>query len=401
MKKVLVTGASGYIGVPLVDLLSKSSYSISVAGRSEQKLKQLFPSIECFSYKELFSKKLRFDYIIHLAVANNDSILHEKDFYNTNVKLLSDLLSFSQHSQVTKFFNFTSIHVFTKRANPYVKTKREALKLLDTVEGFSIHNIFLPAVYDDYLLKGKLKILSKFPRLIRIIAIYILSSIAPLIRKRKLCTKIIRLISLSNPPRNNYFYDDKNRNLIFKTIKIIVDVSFSLTVIILFFWLLAIISLLIKLNSKGPIFFTQDRIGEKGCVFKIYKFRTMHMGTKNIGTHRVEEKQITSLGKFLRKTKLDELPQIINILLGQMSLIGPRPGLSSQKALYMERKKRGVYSVKPGISGYSQLNNIDMSEPKKIAEWDQRYVAMRSIIFDFKLILNTLTDGFGDRLKKK
>ena len=401
MKKVLVTGASGYLGLPLVSILAKSNYKVYAVGRNKKKLRHLFPSIDCFSYNELFSKKLSFDYIIHLAVANNDQELDEKAFYITNVKLLSDLLSFAKRSRVTKFFNFTSFHVFTKKTNPYVRTKQQAIKLLDSVDGFSTHNIFLPAIYCDNHLKGKLKILSKFPRIMRIIAIYILSSIAPLIRKESVCLKTISLIGLPKPPRNNYFYDDQDRNIIFRTIKLFVDLSFSLIVIILFFWLLVIISLLIKLNSKGTIFFTQERVGERGRIFKIYKFRTMQMGTKNMGTHKVEEEKITSLGKFLRKAKLDELPQIINIFLGQMSLIGPRPGLVSQKILYRERKMRDVYSVKPGISGYSQLNNVDMSEPKKIAEWDQRYVAMRSVVFEFKLMFQTLTDGFGDRTKRK
>ena len=125
----------------------------------------------------------------------------------------------------------------------------------------------------------------------------------------------------------------------------------------------------------------------------------MKIGTRNVGTHRIDKNSITSFGKILRKTKLDELPQIINILFGQMSLIGPRPGLPTQKSLYKERKKRGIYSVKPGISGYSQLNNIDMSAPEQIAEWDQRYIAMRSIIFEIKLLLYTFTNGFGDKVK--
>lgn len=125
------------------------------------------------------------------------------------------------------------------------------------------------------------------------------------------------------------------------------------------------------------------------------------MGTKNVGTHRISEQSITGFGKLLRRTKLDELPQIINIFLGEMSLIGPRPGLPSQKTLYKERKKRGVFSVKPGISGYSQVNNVDMSDPKKISEWDERYIAMRSIFFELKLMIHTLISGSGDRTKRK
>ena len=398
MKKVLVTGASGYIGIPLVDLLCQSNYSVSVVGRNKQKLKQLFPSIKSFSYKELFDKELKFDYIVHLAVANNDNKVNPEYYYDTNVTLLKSLLSFSKYSQVSKFFNLTTLHVFTKKENAYVQTKREALKVLEEVQEFSIINVFIPAVYGDNL-KGKLKILSIFPKKIRGISIKLLSSMFPVIERQKLCNHILKLLGESETERNLYFYDDKNKNLLFKTIKIGIDIIFSLTVIVFFSWLLISISLLIKLNSRGPILFIQERVGEGGSIFKIYKFRTMKIGTRNVGTHKVNKKSITTFGRVLRKTKLDELPQIINILFGQMSLIGPRPGLPTQKSLYKERKKRGIYSVKPGISGYSQLNRIDMSAPEQIAEWDQRYIAMRSIIFEFKLLLYTFTNGFGDKVK--
>ena len=399
MRKILVTGASGYIGVPLIDLLSKSNYDVSVVGRNKQKLKQLFPRINSFSYEELFPKKVGFDYVIHLAVANNDKKISQVDFYNTNVNLLSNLLSFSKNSKVTKFFNLTSLHVFTKKDNAYVKTKKEALKLIELEQAFSICNIFIPAVYGGDL-KGKQKILSILPKGIRAIAMNILSSMVPVVERQQLCNQIVELVGKSKTEKNMFFYDDKNRNFIFKAIKVGVDMSFALTVIIIFFWLLISISLLVKLTSRGPILFTQDRVGERGRIFKMFKFRTMKIGTKNVGTHRLDEKSVTSFGKILRITKLDELPQVINILFGQMSLIGPRPGMPTQKSLYRERKKRGVYTVKPGISGYSQLNNIDMSAPVKIAEWDQRYIAMRSIIFEFKLLLYTFTAGFGDKVKK-
>ena len=398
MKKVLVTGASGYIGIPLVDLLCKSNYNVSVVGRNKQKLKQLFPSIKSFSYKELFYKELKFDYIVHLAVANNDNKVSPEYFYDTNVTLLKNLLSFSKNSKVSKFLNLTTLHVFTKKKNAYVQTKREALRLLEEVQEFSIRNVFIPAVH-GHTLKGKLKILSIFPKKIRDILIKLLSSMFPVIERQKLCNHIVKLLGGSETERNLYFYDDKNKNLVFKTIKVGIDIIFSSIVLIFFSWLLISISLLIKLNSRGPILFIQERIGQGGCIFKIYKFRTMKIGTRNVGTHKIDKKSITPFGKVLRKTKLDELPQIINILFGQMSLIGPRPGLPTQKSLYKERKKRGIYSVKPGISGYSQLNNIDMSAPEQIAEWDQRYIAMRSIIFEFKLLLYTFTNGFGDKVK--
>ena len=166
----------------------------------------------------------------------------------------------------------------------------------------------------------------------------------PVIERQKLCNHILKLLGETETERNLYFYDDKNKNLLFKTIKIGIDIIFSLTVIIFFSWLLISISLLIKLNSRGPILFIQERVGEGGCIFKIYKFRTMKIGTRNVGTHKVDKKSITTFGRVLRKTKLDELPQIINILFGQMSLIAQGPDCQ-HKNHFIKKEKREAFTA--------------------------------------------------------
>ena len=178
------------------------------------------------------------------------------------------------------------------------------------------------------------------------------------------------------------------------------DISFVIAVILFFWWAFIIIWFVISLTSPGPAIFAQKRIGKNGLIFKCYKFRTMNIGTENVATHEVSRHSITSIGKFLRASKLDEIPQIINIIRGELSLIGPRPGLPNQTELFAARKLWGIYNVLPGITGLSQINNIDMSTPNKLAEWDKRYITMRSIPSEIKIIILTFFGrGSGDNVK--
>ena len=125
----------------------------------------------------------------------------------------------------------------------------------------------------------------------------------------------------------------------------------------------------------------------------------MQQGTVQAGTHEVSQASVTRIGKFLRGTKVDELPQIWNILKNDISLVGPRPGLPIQRELFEERCAQGVFDVKPGISGLAQINNIDMSDPKRLAEWDARYIALQSLSLDIKIIISTIRGkGQGDKI---
>jgi lipopolysaccharide/colanic/teichoic acid biosynthesis glycosyltransferase len=156
---------------------------------------------------------------------------------------------------------------------------------------------------------------------------------------------------------------------------------------------------MIRLQGDGPAIFAQERIGRWGRVFTCYKFRTMAIGTVQAGTHEVSASAVTALGSRLRRWKIDELPQLWNVLLGDMSFIGPRPCLPSQTELVERRLAAGVLDVRPGISGLAQVNDVDMSNPKKLVEWDVRYIALRGLVLDMILILRTIRGGGrGDRV---
>lgn len=152
--------------------------------------------------------------------------------------------------------------------------------------------------------------------------------------------------------------------------------------------------------DTGSPFFVQERLGRNRKPFRLIKLRTMKVGTASVASHLASQSSITSYGKFLRRTKLDELPQLWNVLVGDMSLVGPRPGLENQTELTLERSARGVFDVRPGITGLSQVNEIDMSTPARLAEMDAKMIESMSLRIYFKYILQTIVGfGQGDRVR--
>jgi len=177
------------------------------------------------------------------------------------------------------------------------------------------------------------------------------------------------------------------------------DILFSLLGMIFGIPVFVVIVILSLLDHGSP-FFKQKRVGKNQQLFTLVKFRTMSLGTQSVGTHLVDPKSVTKLGAFLRKTKLDELPQLLNVLVGQMSLVGPRPCLPNQSILINERAKRGVFLLRPGITGLAQVNGIDMSTPRKLSRYDHLMIKHMCLQLYFKLIVSTiLGKGSGDRVK--
>jgi len=180
----------------------------------------------------------------------------------------------------------------------------------------------------------------------------------------------------------------------------IFDVIFSFLVLFFGFPVLAIIWVLGLFDTGYPIF-RQERVGRNMQNFTLFKFRTMSKGTVSVASHLASSTSITPLGSFLRKTKLDELPQLWNVLKGDMSLVGPRPNLFNQEELINLRNELGVYDVRPGITGLSQIKDIDMSTPEFLAKTDAEMIATMSIANYFKYILLTVVGkGQGDRVQR-
>lgn len=176
------------------------------------------------------------------------------------------------------------------------------------------------------------------------------------------------------------------------------DIVFSLLGLVLGFPVLLLLTLIGLFDTGSPIF-RQVRVGRHQQPFTLVKFRTMKVDTASVATHLACTSSITRFGHFLRRTKLDELPQLWNVLKGEMSLVGPRPGLFSQDELTAERARRGVYDVRPGITGLAQVNEVDMSTPALLAETDQKMIKNLSLGDYFKYIIMTVAGkGAGDRV---
>jgi lipopolysaccharide/colanic/teichoic acid biosynthesis glycosyltransferase len=179
----------------------------------------------------------------------------------------------------------------------------------------------------------------------------------------------------------------------------LLDVVLAFFGLLITFPILLIVIIIGYFDTGSPVFI-QKRMGKNKRPFKLIKFRTMAVDTKSVASHLASAASITKLGFFLRKTKIDELPQLINVLKGEMSFVGPRPNLFNQEELITERDSRGVYMVLPGITGLAQVNTIDMSTPKLLAETDQKMIAELSLTHYFKFIIMTITGkGAGDRVK--
>lgn len=183
-------------------------------------------------------------------------------------------------------------------------------------------------------------------------------------------------------------------------IKRILDISVSLVALIVLLIPFLIIALLIKFDSKGPVFFKQVRMGKDDVPFDILKFRSMYeTAPHQMLTSQLDNtsQHVTTIGKFLRKTILDELPQLINVIKGDMSIVGPRPLILSEKNVLNLRTRNGASKVLPGITGLAQVNGRDELPDNEKAKFDSYYAANVSLSLDFKIIMKTFIDVLGER----
>ncbi len=174
------------------------------------------------------------------------------------------------------------------------------------------------------------------------------------------------------------------------------DILSSLVAIVLFSPILLVLAMIVKCTSPGPVLFKQRRIGIDNQEFMIYKFRTMRIDTPNVATHLLKnpEQYITPIGKFMRKTSLDELPQLFNILKGEMSIVGPRPALYNQYDLIEMRTSANVHTVRPGLTGLAQVSGRDELENEQKVYFDKEYTMKQSLRLDFKIIFLTILKVF-------
>lgn len=171
--------------------------------------------------------------------------------------------------------------------------------------------------------------------------------------------------------------------------KRVLEVAASLGGLILLAPVALAVAIAIRLESPGPAVFSQVRVGRGERLFRCHKFRSMRVGTPERATHDMVRSDVTRVGRFIRRSKLDELPQLWNVIRGDMSLVGPRPCLPTQTELIAARRQRGVYELRPGITGLAQVEGIDMSAPLRLARVDALYRSRASLKLDALILLRT------------
>lgn len=181
--------------------------------------------------------------------------------------------------------------------------------------------------------------------------------------------------------------------------KRVFDIIFCSFLVVIFSVPMCIIAVLVKCSSRGPVLFWSERVGQNNKIFQMPKFRTMRTETPLVATHLLEDPNIfvTPIGRFLRRTSADELPQLISIIYGQMSLVGPRPALPSQDDLIHLRTIKGIHRLRPGLTGYAQVRGRDEVSVAEKADLDEEYLAKQSMVEDLKITLATVIQVVGSK----
>lgn len=401
--KVVLVGASGRVGSLLVPELVRRQIHILIAGRSANALRQKYPDVQTCEIGLIHQTARGFDAVFNLAAMNNDKPGEYADFYDANVRFLDTIATAAKHASVPHLINFSSTHALDlTNLSHYAVTKREAAAQLarHNSNHIATKTLFLPNVCGPDYFTGRLSALNRLPSWIRRPLCTCIGRLRSTVSVDAIADYITSLRWTENETAQHITATFEQHATVYLLTKRALDILICSAVLLLFCWIFPLIWIAIKLDSPGPGFFCQERVGLGGRPFRLYKFRTMHTGTAHCGTHEVSPLAVTRVGAVLRKLKIDELPQVFNVIRNEMSLVGPRPSLTCQRQLIDDRLKLGVLNAKPGITGLAQIHGIDMSVPRLLAAVDANYLSQRSLATDFRIMFATAVGrGRGDRLK--
>lgn len=381
--RILITGASGSVGQDLVPLLARPGVQLLLAGPERQELAAMFPQVETCGLDDLAQRARGYDLMVHIAIAapegDGDGCLDVDSGFQVGIAARA------REAGIGRLLCVVPVSALDQLEQPV------------PVDGPGVAIIHVPRVYGGRR-SGRTSLLGRLPEWLAHGLFGFVAMFRPTVHVRRLADFI-----LSGEPAVSgtglILSDGQQHNAWFAVSKRLIDLAVAIGVFAVLWWAMLLIWAVIRIQSPGPGIFAQKRVGTNGREFVCYKFRTMKLGTRQAGTHEISAAAITPFGRFLRATKLDELPQAWNILCNQMSLVGPRPCLPTQTALIEARDRLGVLKAKPGITGLAQINGIDMSDPERLARWDARYLALQSLPLDISIGLSTLLGrGQGDKV---
>lgn len=397
----IVTGASGNVGRHLIPLLARDGRKLLAVGRDAEALRALFcdsgDDITVTDYDGL-ARVPGCDTMIHLAVRNNNQPGTLADFVAVNVDFSAGIAREFARMNGRRFLNISSIlSIDEGDGSPYAVSKASGNERIRAEIGDRLDNIYIGYFHSPGYFGEKLAFLQRLGPVIG-------ASLFTLFRTLKPSTSAQSLADYALGPARNLpspaiLTDDLSRSFVYCAVMRTMDLGVAVGILLFLFPVFVALWIAIRLDSPGPAIFAQQRVGASLAPFTLYKFRTMKCDTAAAGTHEVSASAVTKIGAFLRRTKLDELPQAINLLRGNMTLVGPRPCLFSQTELVEARLALGVYTLKPGITGYAQIREIDMSRPQTLARSDYTYGKLQSLLLNIRIILATaLGRGGGDRV---
>lgn len=385
MSIIVIAGATGFVASEIVAHIGDGHYLIGLSRRTQECPPHFN---EMITFDEFFKKNHSFDIMVNCAVVNNNSKHSIKEFYNANVSLALRLAEATSLAEA-KMVQLSSIHALDlSNETPYAASKRCLSKKILSRGCDNVYEVYLGTVYGRKF-SGRLRFLNNFPESICQRLLVLARAFKPMVHVKKLTSLIEEIIVDNQLNRQIILTDSLRKNWAYSLFSASLNCFVCLGTLVVFSWLLVFISILVQFFSSGPVIFRQTRHGKNGLHFTCYKFRTMKTGTVQVGSHLAPNANITQIGKTLRRTKLDELPQCFNILRREMQFIGPRPCLPSQVELITEREKLGVNNIMPGITGYSQVRQVDMSQPELLAKTDAEYLGMRCIALDIQIVLQT------------
>lgn len=397
MPRLVVTGATGRLGRDLVAAARQREISVEIVTREPAAAGAIFGDLPVHGWDALSDIVTADTVVVHLSARNNDAGGTMAHFIADNVTATQDIARIARGRGARRFLFASSIRADDPPEDDfYGRSKRAAEDELRSDNRADRVVVRLPALHRGEL-GGRLGWLNNLPAPFRP-----RTMIAALRPELDRMIAANRLIDLALEDEADFgpvrWSDDKDANRWYCRTKRFSDVVFASAVVITLWWLLLAVFVAIKLTSPGPGLFVQQRIGKHGKPFWCYKFRTMRTDTPHAASHLVSRGAVTSIGHFLRRSKLDELPQAVNLLRGEMTLVGPRPCLPEQTELIEAREAHGVLNMIPGITGWAQVNDVDMSDVDRLVRYDDEYRHRRSLLFDAAILLATLRGrGRADR----